>query len=322
MCRYEELIVRVTAMANLSTSNISNIFNQFKNTTTESNTGIAPHELSDIITIIINSVACPFTVLLNVLVIIGVKRRPRLQTYTNILLACLAATDALTGITAQPLYILWRTSQLLGITNSDIIRVLHSSSLRALFSCTALHLSLVTFERLIAIKYTMRYPYIITNRKLKFAVIVIWVYIFSSEILSRVTTVIFFNLLVSVVLILCILFVAASYIILFRESIRQQNKIKIQQIPQQDRERFTKESKALKTTVLVVGAMVLCFLPVVFALSVGLPKMRNALSQRPSWVRTCVMLNSLINPLIYCWRQKEMRQAVFRMSSAAVAAVN
>ena len=262
LCRYEELIVCVKVMANLSASNISNIFNQLKNATPEGNTGIAPLELSDIITIIINCVACPFTVLLNVLVIIAVKRRPSLQTYTNILLACLAVTDALTGVTAQPSYVLWRTSQLLGIKNSDLMRVFHSSSLRALSLCSALHLALVTFERLIAIKFTMRYPYIITNQKIKVAVMAFWVYIFSCEILRRATAALFFNLLASLVLISCILFVAASYIILYRESIRQRQMIKVQQITQQDEEIFTKERKALKTTVFVVGSMVLCFSPV------------------------------------------------------------
>ena len=311
-------------MANLSASNISNIFNQFKNTTLEDNTGIAAPELIDIITIITNCITCPFTVLLNVLVIIAVKRRPRLQSYPNILLACLAATDVLTGVTTQPSYVLWRTSQLLGMKNSNVIRVFHSFSFRALSLCTALHLALVTFERLIAIKYTMRYPYIITNQNLKFAVIAIWVYIFPSEILRQAITAAFFNLLASLVLISCILFVTASYIILCRESIRQQKMIKIQHIPQQDAERFTKESKALKTTVFVVGSIVLCFLPMGVALFLysGSKMNAGAASRRPSWMRTCVMLNSLFNPLIYCWRQKEMRQFVLRIPSAAVAAGN
>ena len=48
-----------------------------------------------VINLIINIMACPFTVLLNVMVIMAVKRRTRLQTNSNILLACLAATDAL-----------------------------------------------------------------------------------------------------------------------------------------------------------------------------------------------------------------------------------
>ena len=55
--------------------------------------------------IIINSIACPFTVVLNVQVIMAVKTRPRLRTNSNILLTCLAVTDALTGLTVQPLFV-------------------------------------------------------------------------------------------------------------------------------------------------------------------------------------------------------------------------
>ena len=56
--------------------------------------------------IIINGITCPFTFILNVLVIAAVKRRPRLQSNANIMLACLAVTDALIGLIAQPLFVL------------------------------------------------------------------------------------------------------------------------------------------------------------------------------------------------------------------------
>ena len=47
------------------------------------------------ITIIINIVTCPFTVLLNVLMIIALKTRSSVRTNSNILLACLAVTVCL-----------------------------------------------------------------------------------------------------------------------------------------------------------------------------------------------------------------------------------
>ena len=57
--------------------------------------------------IIINRLACPFTVLLNLLVILVViKRRPSLQSNRNILLSCLAITDLLTGLIVQPLFVI------------------------------------------------------------------------------------------------------------------------------------------------------------------------------------------------------------------------
>ena len=102
--------------------------------------------------------------------------------------------------------------------------------------------------------------------------------------------------------------------ILYRETRRHQKMIKTQQLPQEEVERFTKENKALKTTVFVVGAVIFCLLPagvVVVLLTAGLCSRSSYLILDP-WIRTAVMLNSLLNPLIYCWRQKEMRKFIFK----------
>ena len=99
-------------MANLTGSNFTNFSSKFTNDEDAANVSL---RVSYIITIIINSITCPFTVLLNVLVIMAVKRRRRLQTNSNILLACLAATDALTGLTSQPSFVAWKTSELRGM---------------------------------------------------------------------------------------------------------------------------------------------------------------------------------------------------------------
>ena len=63
-----------------------------------------PVKVSCVINIFISSITCPFTVLLNVLVILVVKNRPRLRNkpILSTLLAFLAVTDALNGVTGQP----------------------------------------------------------------------------------------------------------------------------------------------------------------------------------------------------------------------------
>ena len=48
---------------------------------------------------------------------------------------------------------------------------------------------------------------------------------------------------------------AISYTILYKETSFQKNKIKTQQLPQEEVERFVKERKALKTAIYVVGAV-------------------------------------------------------------------
>ena len=308
------------AMGNLTGSNSTNITSEFSNATEKaSHEADVSVEVSFIITIIINSITCPFTVLLNVMVIMAVKRKPRLQSNANILLACLAVTDASTGLTAQPSFIVWKISQLLDIIiRSGPFRVFgHNVFIRVLAVCSCLHLVLVTceLERLVAIKFTMNYYDIVTKRKIKVAVISCWIFSISSELVKRITKTPT-DLLVAFVLISCIIFIASAYVVLFLETRRHQKMIKTQQLPQDQVERFVKESKALKTTVYVIGAVALCFLPMGFLLLSYVMKWQVVF---PSpYVRTFAMLNSLLNPLIYCWRQKELRKFVFRTRAHAV----
>ena len=308
-------------MANVSSSNLTS---KFSNT-------IVDQELSSlakasyIISIIFNSITCPFTVLLNVLVILAVKSRPRLQSKPNILLACLAVTDAMNGLSAQPAFILATTLKLLRMTSYLRISVYYQNfASRVLYVCSALHLMLVTLERLVAIEFTMRYPYVVTNRNIKVAVIAFWIVCLCSEQAALITDqTIFTNAFTGLVLTSCVLFILVSYVILYRETRRHENKIKTGQLPQEEKERFLRDRKALKTTVYVVGAVLLCLTPAAAWLLVSSflrvvaeelwaqmthDQLRKTIGPT---VRTFVYLNSLINPLIYCWRQKEMRKYVF-----------
>ena len=229
----------------------------------EGETKIIALEVSYIFTIIINSITCPFTVLLNALVIMAVKRRPRLQSNANILLACLAATDALTGVLSQPSFVAWKISQLIGffISSGPFGGFGNNAFIRGLSVCSSLHLVLVTCDRLIAIKFTMKYYEIVTKQNIKVAVISCWVFYVSCEFFKRIKiTSKFSDLLVAVVLIACILFVVVFYL----ETRRHKKMIKTQQLLQDEVDRFAKESKALKTTVHVIGPVALCFLPMGF----------------------------------------------------------
>ena len=301
---------------------------------TEDDTQNVPVLVSLISTVIINGISAPLTVLINVLVIMAVKRRPRLRTNTNILLASLAATDAvLTALLVQPSFILWKMLQLLGTTRQETVNAtrFHNSSLRTAFMFSSLHLMLVTGERLVAIKFFTRYPYVVTKQNIKRAVTVLWISAIIwgiAELVAQINSkgvIGYMNVPLAFVLISCVLFITCSYVILYRETLRQRKKIKTQQLPQEAVERFAQENKALKTTVYIVGAVVFCLLPAAIFLLwvVSLPpgaepaKLKFFYAFTP-WIRTFGMLNSLLNPLIYCWRQKEMRKFVFRFQTRQV----
>ena len=298
-----------------------NMTNKVPGTAFEEETQLTvPVQVSLATNVIINIITCPFTVVLNILVIMAVKRRPRLQTKANILLACLAATDAVNGLLVQPSLIVWLILKSLSMTEERTVLNFHNPALRGWFLCSSLHLLLITFERLIAIKFTMHYPNVVTKNNIKVAVIAFWITTLFSETTKQVTDkTTIANILVALALFSCIVFITISYVLLYRETRRHERMIKAQQLPLEQVERFAKESKAFKTTVYVVGAVVLCFLPTaVFLASIlsgWLPKQSRLFLVYSPCIRTCGILNSLLNPLIYCWRQKEMRKFIFRFSA-------
>ena len=68
--------------------------------------------------IFLNILSFPVTILMNVLVIIAVKTRSRLQSKYNILLASLAGTDLLVGAASHPSYIVGQIYVIKGISLS------------------------------------------------------------------------------------------------------------------------------------------------------------------------------------------------------------
>ena len=285
---------------------------------TEGETAYVPLKVSDIIIIIINSIACPFTILLNVLVIKAVKTTPRLRSNCNVLLACLAVTDALTGLLGHIPFIFWLVFLRYGLSYTSTVENVFFSSLAVLITASCLHLMLVTFERLMAIKFTMQYSNFITDAKLKRGVTTVWVISFMCGIFSVFRMKFVLLLMGGLVTLSCIIFVASSYVILFLETRHHQKKIKAQQLPQEEVRRFSKENKALKTTVFIVGAVIVCLLPVCFCLIVVVIRIYDTCPVNEPFMQTCCMLNSLVNPLIYCWRQKGMRNVIFKIRPRVV----
>ena len=249
-----------------------------------------------IIQIIITTTACPFTILLNILVILAVKKTPRLQSKPNILLACLAATDAFIALTAQPSSILVELYRVVNVKSQaiKILECFHGGALLAGITNSLLHLMLVTFERLVAIKFTIHYPFLITEKLIKVSVAIFWI-IALCTLGLRYTAPYVAALTVGPVLPSCVIFIAISYVILYRETLRHKKRIRTEQIPQQEVEKFLKENKALRTTVYVVGSLILCFMPSSsLLLSVGVDRLslENSI-YFVSFCRLLIMLNFL-----------------------------
>ena len=108
--------------------------------------------------IVIHAVTCPMTILLNLLVMIAVKTKVRLQSMSNIALACLASTDLMVGLVGQPLLIAVTVNLLKTTAEACSLQTAVKFFAHFFMFASFIHLFLITMDRCIAI--TRPYVYI------------------------------------------------------------------------------------------------------------------------------------------------------------------
>ena len=268
--------------------------------------------------IILNILSFPVTILMNVLVIMAVKTRPRLQSKYNILQACLAGTDLLVGASSQPSFIAGQIYVINGLSLTEYCRYHKQNYLIfwILIRTSLFHLSLISIEGFVAIKYTFRYMTIVTVLHIKMAVVSSWVIASCPAIVQSLSE--DFEIIIKVVgfIFLClnILVILYCHLSVYFVTRRHEKQIKCEQVSPQAAADFAKEKKALKTTRIIIMALLVCLFPVIVYNSLW-----NVFSKGDSYivhvivlshpvVVSVISLNSLCNPFIYCYRNKTFRK--------------
>ena len=130
-----------------------------------------------VFTVIFNATTLPFTILLNLLVMVAVATKGRLQSKSNVAIACLATADLLVGIIGQPLMIAVTITTLQSKTTIETCLVQTAAKLFnnfLIFSSLA-HLVLMSADRYLAIMYPYRYMFIVTKFSLLVASAITWI---------------------------------------------------------------------------------------------------------------------------------------------------
>ena len=125
--------------------------------------------ISDTVITVVNIPFAIFAAVANLAVIVTIIRTPSLHRPVNVLLCSLAASDCLTGLVVQPVYIAWR---FLLHHIKDPCELVHlyqaSKSLPALLvGCTFVNLAIMSVERLYAVSKPLSYSAKVTLRGMK-----------------------------------------------------------------------------------------------------------------------------------------------------------
>lgn len=257
---------------------------------------------------------------LNTITILAL-RKTSLSSPLKTLLLSLAVSDLGVGLLVQPLYVASFVMESEGNSSASYNFVIKSYDMIVVFLCVAsfLGVTALSVDRFLAIHLHLRYQAIVTHKRVVASVVSIWVLsAVISQTALRIRKVTF--LMFGTISVICLISSAFFYYKIYVTVQRHANQIQVLQLqPRQgDNEMVeynTRLKKAAIGTFYVYLVFLICNLPntLFFLIPSNLVHQSADLGTILSLADTLVFLNSSLNPLIYCWKMRHIRQAIMEM---------
>ena len=265
----------------------------------------------------------------NSVIIVAFCRFLSLRTPSNLLLLGLSFCDLFVGLVTQPLFV---AETALVAANSGVACTLKDLYVIFLFSFSSssvLHVCVSSVERPITIFYPFKHQRFVTKRNTVIALTVFWISwalltIFTRREhgggligFSRMAFVIFSALVVLVMNVRLFVEARIHSRQIQNSSIQtcSTSQEEINQRSRRTKEKNARDTKAAKTTFLIIGIMILCNLPLIATFTAR--KFYNVRGRVVTllWftANTIVLLPAVLNPVTYFWRRRDFRICVKRM---------
>ena len=271
--------------------------------------------------IAVTTVVFPFTILLNILVIVAVKKIRELQTNSNILTTSLAVTDLLVGAVSMPLSITLDALILRTTLSEEIICTINEISGFVLYTAcnvSLFHLTLIAWERYVAIVKCTKYKIIVTKGRVKRYAGIAWItalvinalYGTLGVVHVRYQALLVVDVIYSFIWLICFSLIVYFYLMIYIE-MRKRNRSQIIQVSALIKARI--ESKIAYTVfLLTVAVFIACVPAVVFSIVVTFSPIFQANSFY-RWAEIFIQVNALVNPALYFYRNNRYRKAALKL---------
>ena len=262
--------------------------------------------------LVLNSFLSVTTILGNTLILAALPKETSLHPQSKVLFRNLAITDLCVGIIAEPLLVAYLMSLIK--QRWDICYKLEYAGFAIgviLCSVSLFTLTAISVDRLLALLLGLRYRRVVTLTKAYISVVVMWVLsvVVGAAIYSLDTVILDWSMFITIFL--CVVISSLCYTKSFVALRRRKRRLEdstfqgptevIIKVPLN----LARYRKAVYSALWVQVTLLVCYLP--FGITTTMPEFSLSVYLM---TLTLLLLNSSLNPLLYCWKIREVRQPV------------
>ena len=267
-----------------------------------------------IVNVALNVFSAFTAIVFNSITIQAIKKTSSLPNPLKILLLSLALSDLAVGLVAQPLWIV----NILRKKDTEVLWIIQS----ALANASFLGIMALSVDRFLAVHLHLRYRELVTYKRVLSLAILTWVFSALLPFICRWITKDlseFMNITI-IVWSLCLIFLTVISCRLYFAVRVHTKQIQASQLNQtalsDELATASRLRKSAVSSFYVNFVFLVCYLPFYCSLTTGIFFKKAAFTNSQIWQelfllsRTLMFINSCLNPVIYCWRMRDIRHAI------------
>ena len=266
---------------------------------------------------VINTVLAITAVVENTLILIALHKETSLHRPSKTLLGNLVASDLCVGLAELPFVSYW-----ISVLQEQwrFCQFFFEAFILMGIICisVSLHtLAAISMDRLLALLLGLRYRQVVTVRSVYVVVIVLWIVIGVGPAILAVLNLDAARVVLTSGIVVCLMTSTFCYTTIFFTLRNQQTQVHNNQ-PEQENQTISlnrsRYRRTVSTSLWLQMAVMFCYLPYLLLSPFAYRQIEKAQSQSlyTPFFSTLILAysNSILNPILYCWKIKEVRRVV------------
>ena len=247
----------------------------------------------------------------NILILIALQKVSSLHSSSKLLFRCLSCTDLFVGLFSQPIFVTYLNAMVNKNWNicelSESLAFISGSILcgQSISTVTA-----ISVDRLLSLLLRLRYRQIVTFNRVRLFLTISWINNIAFA-MTYLWSKLLFYMVCCVWLLLLLSISSCCYLKIYVCLRRQQVQVRGFQVNPGASLNMERYKKTVASALWIYFTLLLCYLPYTITITVSVlhgVSPCDAIAWNISGI--LVFLNSSINPILYCWKIREVRQAV------------